>query len=233
MRKVAIVAKDGSKIDDLKKILKKREFEFVTSDPDFVISFGGDGTFLIAERKFPGIPKLIIKDSKTCNKCVGSNKETILDFIKLDAYEVKDEIKLEGSFQGHEFIAINDFIIRNKTLNQAIRLALYIDGNRHHDEVIGDGLVVSTPFGSTAYFKSIARETFTKGIGLAFNNPVEDHDPIYLTEHQIIKIKLSRGDAQVSYDNEKKVYTLKEGEIMLIRKAYETAKVIKLEGYTD
>lgn len=233
MNKVAVCVKDESRLPDMQKLLEKKGLKYVTRNPDFVISLGGDGTFLISERKFPGVPKLIIKDSKICNTCVGSNKETILDFMKMNAFEIKEEIKIEGSFKGHEFVAINDIIIRNKTPNQAIRFSIFVDGAKKHEEIIGDGLIVSTPFGSSAYFQSITRENFDEGLGMAFNNPVESHEPVYLKKNQVIKVKLLRGDAQITFDNERKIHVVKEGETIMIRKTFETAKIIKLEGFED
>ena len=50
MKKVAIVGKDPEKIDLMKDKLLNRGFEFTVKNPDLVITYGGDGIFLIAER---------------------------------------------------------------------------------------------------------------------------------------------------------------------------------------
>ncbi|MFH1769932.1 MAG: hypothetical protein ABH828_00045 [archaeon] len=233
MEKFSVVAKDESKIDEIREIAEKKGLKYVSKDPHFVISLGGDGTFLISENKFPGVPKLLIRDSKICKKCVGSSKETILDFIKLNAFEIKEELKLEGSFRDNEFIAINDIIIRNKVPNQAIRFDVSINAEKKLSEVIGDGIVVATPFGSSAYFKSITRQTFDEGLGIAFSNSVEYLEPMYVKKNQVIKVKLTRGDAEVAFDNERKVYIVKEGELIIIRKAAVGAKIITLEGFEE
>lgn len=231
MRKAAVCVRDKKKLSNLKKIIKSKGLTFVRLKPDFVICLGGDGTFLFAERKFPGVPKLLIKDSKVCKKCVGSNEETILDFMRMNAYEVEEEIKLEGNFKGNNLLAVNDIVIRNKKPNQAIRFDISVDNEKSHEEMIGDGLIVSTPFGSSAYYKSITREEFKEGISLAFSNPVEEHDSVTLNEHQVIKVKLVRGDAQIAYDNSPKIYTLKEGETITIKTSKQKAKLIKMEGF--
>ena len=233
MEKFSIIAKDESKIDEMRKIAEKKGLKYVTRNPHFVISLGGDGTFLISESKFPGVPKLLIRDSNICKKCVGSSKETILDFIRLNAFEVKEEIKLEGSFMDNEFIAINDIIVRNKIPTQAIRFDILINAEKKLSEVIGDGVVVASPFGSAAYFKSVTRQTFDEGLGIAFSNSIEYLEPMYIKKNQIIKIKLIRGDAEVAYDNERKVYIVKEGDVITIRKAAEGAKIIQLEGFEE
>ena len=60
---VVVFRRDPSKV---KKLLAKAGFELVEEDPDFVVCYGGDGTVLFSERKFPGVPKLIIKTSRAC-----------------------------------------------------------------------------------------------------------------------------------------------------------------------
>ncbi|MBC8501411.1 MAG: NAD(+)/NADH kinase [Nanoarchaeota archaeon] len=231
MKKVAICVKDKSKLSDMRKIVREKGLTFVTNSPDFVVSLGGDGTFLLCEREFPGVPKLLIRDSKICKKCVGDSRETILDFIRMNAYDIKEEIKLEGVFGTNKLVAVNDIIIRNKRPNQAIRLDVSIDGTKEHEEVISDGVLISTPFGSTAYFESITRTTFEEGIGIAFNNPVKEYDPVILRDNQTIKVKLVRGDAHFASDNNPKIYTLKQGDIITVRKAKEKAKIIRIEGF--
>ncbi|MFC2134054.1 hypothetical protein ACFLTH_05500 [Bacteroidota bacterium] len=231
MKKAAVCVRDKKKLPNIKKILKSRGMSFVRIKPDFVVCLGGDGTFLFAERKYPGVPKLLIKDSKVCKKCVGSNQETILDFLKLNAYEISEEMKLEGNFRGNKLLAANDILIRNKRPNQAIRLEISIDNEKKHDEMIGDGLIISTPFGSSAYYKSVTRDEFKEGIGLAFSNSVEEHEPVILNENQVLKVKLVRGDAQIAYDNSPDIYTLKEGETITIKSAKQKAKLIKMEGF--
>ncbi len=62
--KIAIVTKFNKEPTELKRFLTKFNFTYVTEDPDLVISEGGDGTLLIAERNFPGVPKLLLKKSE-------------------------------------------------------------------------------------------------------------------------------------------------------------------------
>ncbi|MBU1200958.1 MAG: NAD(+)/NADH kinase [Nanoarchaeota archaeon] len=230
MKRVALNLKDKSKLAYMKKIIKDNKLNFVVKNPDFVISLGGDGTFLMSERKYPGVPKLIIRDSKTCHKCVGMSEETVLELIKMNEFNIKEEMMLESSFKDEKIIAVNDIIIRNKSPNQAIRLDLHVNDRQTHEEVIGDGVVVSTPFGSTAYFKSITRKTFEKGIGVAFSNSVKEHKPLMLDDDSVLKVQLVRGDAQIASDNNPKIFILKEGSTITIKKSKETAKIIIIKG---
>lgn len=229
MKKAAVCLKNRDRLEEIRSLLKEKDLEYVEDNPDFVISLGGDGTFLYSERKYPGIPKLIIKDSKVCRKCVGENEDTILDLINKDDYYVEEELKIEGDFDGKKIIAVNDIILRNKVPNKAIRLDLHINEEKTHEEVIGDGVIIATPFGSTAYYHSITRDSFKQGIGVAFNNPTEAHKPLKLGENQELKITMLRGDAHIAYDQAPNICNLKEGESIIIKRSEQKAKIIRLE----
>jgi len=217
MKKAALVLKNPKKMVFMKKQLVENGLVYDAKNPDFVVSLGGDGTFLISERKYPGIPKLIIRDSKICYKCVGTDEKTIFQLIKEGKYEIVPEPKIEVKFKGESLFAVNDVILRNKNPNQAIRLRL--KGKKEHDEMIGDGIVVSTPFGSTAYYKSITGKTFNSGMSVAFNNPTEKHAPIFFSEKDVLKVKLIRGNAHLAADNNPRMMTVKEGESLTIKRA--------------
>ena len=47
----------GRNLEDLRPLLRMFPVEIVDSEPDLVISYGGDGSLLGAERDFPGVPK--------------------------------------------------------------------------------------------------------------------------------------------------------------------------------
>ena len=216
----------------MKKIISDKGLIFVTKDPEFVVSLGGDGTFLFCERLYPGIPKLLIRDSKVCEKCVGSSEETVLDFIRLNEYNIEEEQKLELEINGKKLLITNDVMIRNEKIYQALRINVYVDGEKKFDEVIGDGVVIASSFGSTAYFRSITRETFDKGMGVAFNNPVKEMKPLIIKEG-IVKIEIVRGDAQLAADNDSNIYSLKEGGTITVKLSDQRANLIKIAGFND
>ena len=50
------------KVDgELEEKIKDCGFKYSEIKPDIVISLGGDGTYLRSERKWPGVPKIIVK----------------------------------------------------------------------------------------------------------------------------------------------------------------------------
>ena len=61
--KFFIVSKNQKSKTALKKTLKRIGCDYGERKPDIIVSLGGDGTFLLSERLYPGIPKLLIRDS--------------------------------------------------------------------------------------------------------------------------------------------------------------------------
>ena len=164
---VAVIGRNKKAIEDL---LRRAGFSLVESDPQMVVSFGGDGTLMRAEAIYPGIPKIILKDSMICKKCSSFSNEEVLKKVSDGRYVIEALPKLEVEADGKKLSGMNDIIVHNKDSRHAIRYRIKVGGKDIGHEIIGDGIVVATPFGSTAYFKSITDSFFEVSIGLAFNN---------------------------------------------------------------
>src|SRR3989344_7279603 len=72
----------GRNLNLIKPLIIKAGFEIVKSKPDFVISYGGDGTLMQSEHEFPGIPKIILKGSLICKKASCFTNEEILSRLQ-------------------------------------------------------------------------------------------------------------------------------------------------------
>src|SRR3990167_11444045 len=105
----------GQNAQNIKDLVEKSGLIIVDQSPDAVISYGGDGTLLSAERKYPGIPKLPIRDSKTCKKCPAHTTEALLKALAEGLLNFKYFPKLEAKTELADILAINDIVIRNIT----------------------------------------------------------------------------------------------------------------------
>ncbi len=227
MEKIYIVGMNRSSISEIKTVIKKLGFKYSKLRPDIVISLGGDGTFLYSERKFPGVPKLLVRDSDICQKCDDLKFDEMLMKISLKEYEIIKHIKLEARYRGRSYTAVNDFVIRNRMPVHAIRFEVTVNRKRMNP-LIGDGIVVATPFGSSGYYGSISRKTFRKGIGIAFNNTTTPVRHLVLDENAVVRIRLLRHNAYFGTDNDPAVRTLREKDTLTIRKSKSFARIIRL-----
>jgi len=229
--RVAIVGKNTARVSSLKNLLQKQGIHYTTTDPDLVISYGGDGTFLVAERAYPSIPKLLLRDSHICNKCVNIPVKESLKRISTGKFSITEHVKLAARIpqREDELVCTNDFVLRNIAPTHAIRFKLSLNGKLQHKgkEYIGDGIVIATPFGADAYYYSITRKTFEKGIGIAFNNLHREQPHVSLREDTKIKLQLTRGDAHFVADNDPTIHIIHEGEQVFVKKSQHVARIIR------
>ena len=225
--KIAIVGKDSHVVQYYKKILKKSGFIY-SNKPDIVISLGGDGTLLLAERWYPGVPKLPIRDKSICYNRDWDSFHSIIKKIKARKYHKEKKIKLQAVAKNRKMLCINEFTLRNASQIHAIRFIVSVNGKQIDDVLIGDGVIVSTPFGSTGYHHSITKKKFKNGIGIAFNNLTKNMHNMVLNENARIRIKIARGIALLSYDNDPSMVRLYEGDVVQIKKSREIAQIIKI-----
>ena len=173
------------------------------------------------------MPKLPIKAHQPWKKCAEHKEEVLLQALSQNKLEVKEYEKLETVIENQTITALNDFIIRNKEAVHAIRFQIT---SLNKNLLIGDGIIVSTPLGSTGYFKSITQHTFTEGFGLAFNNTTEKLHPVVFKKGSEITFKLVRGHGTLTYDNSHNQYSIKEGSEITFRLSRETAKIYEAKS---
>lgn len=225
MKKVILY---GKNTEQIKNLVISCGFEIVDSEADSVISFGGDGTLIASESVYPGIPKIVLKDSQTCKKCSELSNEDVLLCIRGGRYFFEEIIKIKAEAKGKEIYCTNEITVHNSDSRHAIRYTLSIDGKQVGNEIIGDGIIVATPsFGSTGYYRSITDSFFEVGIGLAFNNSIEQSDHMVLDEKRVIELSVTRGPAVVYADNQDEEIALAEGDTVKIRKSSQTAKIVR------
>jgi NAD kinase len=216
MKTYTIVGQNSEEID---KIFKQKKYIRDDKKPDLVISYGGDGTLLKSEHEYPSVPKLFLRNSRIGNLGFKENNEEVLDLFFKEKLVIKKYFKIESCINNNKFFAVNEFSIKTRNPRHSLRVDVYINKNQKLEHVIGDGLIVSTPIGSTGYYKSITRSTFQLGIGLAFNNTTEQYNHIVLKEDSIIKVVIVRGPAFCYVDNHDDEIDLKVGDEIVIQKS--------------
>ncbi|VVB61493.1 NAD kinase [uncultured archaeon] len=227
------IAITGSRdFSDIVSEVKRAGIEIDDDNPDFVITYGGDGSILWAESRYPSIPKITVRASDTAKKCMYDRKDIgkILEKLKAGDYKIIEEIKLEAAFAGNALCALNEFQLRSSSHVHALRFSVFIDKKPAFTEVISDGVVIATPFGSSAYYSSVGGKKFKKGVGIALNNPHDFKGPrsIVADESSEISVKILREGGILMFDNNEKVYELDAKDAVKMRKAQRRAKFVAL-----
>jgi NAD+ kinase len=226
LERVLVVSKaDVSRINE---VLVAGGFRVVEGNPDFIVCFGGDGTVLFSERSFPGVPKLIVKTSRVCRKCdyTVDDLAGVLSRIRAGDYGIHEEMKLEVEAKGVRLVGLNEVQVHIKLPISAVRFSVSADG-REYEDLIGDGVIVATPFGSTGYYSATGGERFEKGIGVSFSNLHRRKvGSFVVSEDSVVELRISRGPAWLLADNNENFVELNAGDSATIRKANGVANFI-------
>jgi NAD+ kinase len=234
--KVALV---GMNLAGVQTLLSESGFEIVQKDPEVVVSWGGDGTLLEAERLFPGIPKLPLRRSDRHQKCPRHQDKKMIEGLLRGRLTEKRFRKLETLFKGGRRLALNEVTLSQALPTRAVRFYLWVGGQKLSDEpLVGDGVVVATTFGASGYFRSISQAVFTTGIGVALNNvvfpPLISGLPLttmVVAAEAQVKVEVTRGPALLTGDNESDLVELGKGDGFTTRLSEEEAVIIGLEAF--
>ena len=225
------VAIRGRHLEDLRKVLKGFPIRIVESNPSIIISYGGDGALLGAEREFPGVPKLPLRDERSNPKCPLHADQDVLASLVAGTLVETELTKIEAQSRKLRLVAVNDIVVHNRITTSAVRYRIWLDDELYANRVVGDGLVVATPFGSTGYYRSITHSLFKLGIGLAFNNSTEPTDHLVIDEASVIRVEVLRGPAVVLADNGPEKIQLHNGNEVIIRKSPQRARVLGIDVF--
>lgn len=149
---------------------------------DLVVVLGGDGTLLAVARKAAGGPPILgvnlgrlgFLTEVPRNGLYPALVEVLAGRYALEPrslFEV-EQLRANGTRAG--FRALNDVVIAKSALSRVIELTLTVDG-RHVARYRADGLVVSTPTGSTAYNLSAGGPILHPLLPVAVITPICPH----------------------------------------------------------
>lgn len=221
----------GKNLDEIRPLIKHSGMEETSGIPELVITYGGDGALLGAEREFPGIPKLPLRDAPTAPTCGDHYAEKIIAAFLAGELEAVKLPKLRAETSGGILSGINDLVIHSAEYTSALRCRVFIDGELFAGEVIGDGVCFAGSHGSTAYYRSITKGIFREGVGLAFSNSTEDIDHIVLPESSKVTIEILRGPGVLMADNDPHKIQVDVGEKVTMYQTGDYALIWGLTGF--
>lgn len=219
----------GRFLSGIRARLLREGYNMVEEYPDLVIVHGGDGALLGAERLWPGVPKLPIRDEETAPHCLKHGLDFIFQALREDTLNKTTLMKLSGIANGRRLLGMNDVFIHTAIPVSALRYRVEIDGECYAEEIFGDGVGLSTPHGATAYYRSITGSLFRVGLGLAFNNSTEQVNHLVIHDDSVVKIRILRGPGMLMADNAEETIPLDNGDEALFLKSKETVSLFGLD----
>ncbi len=214
----------------------------VIDGSDIIVCLGGDGTFLKVARKvyLKNIPML------------GINLGSLGFLTEVDRNEIEDAVNclIDGKFHIEERmmleavirsngkaiatdVALNDVVITRESVSRIMSIRTYIN-DTFIDIFPGDGLIVSSPTGSTGYTLSAGGPIVEPNVELIIVTPICPHllysRSFVATGDRVVKAVVDESYAHkavVSVDGELG-YEIKAGDVVEVRKSPHTVKFIKV-----
>lgn len=218
-------------MENLKMLLNKYSVEFevldvdnLNSDCDFAFVIGGDGTILKTARFFSEfeIPIFGINLGRLgfLSQASVEDLEYAVKAILAEDYKIEKRIMLEFG----EYNALNDFVIKGSTSSRTSRFSLEING-KFVCEYLADGIIISTPTGSTAYGMAAGGPVLAPDVEAIAVVPICPHTfsarPIVVSSDDEIKIlPCQNNEYRVSADGQVAFSTSSE---LLIKKSSKKA----------
>ena len=214
---------------------------------DMALSIGGDGTLLGVCRRFreQGIP--------VCGINLGTlgfladieppELESRLGKILIGEYIVEHRLLLSGYIRnelGERFVgnAINDVVISKGGGARMLKLSTYVN-NTYLMNYKADGVIISSPTGSTAYSLSAGGPILNPTIRALLLTPICPHTfqmrPLVVSEDDEIRIKIEANrDLMVTLDGQE-IIQIQPNDEVVVRKSQAVAKIVKFadKNYYD
>ncbi|HEX5623440.1 MAG TPA: NAD(+)/NADH kinase [Sulfuricurvum sp.] len=211
-------------------------FEMMCKNSDMLVTIGGDGTLISAVRRSHGymLPVLGIHAGKLgflADLNFGELEEFLEKMLKGDC-RIDSRAMLQATITtkhgDSRVVAFNDIVLTRPSISKMIRLETYVDG-RSFNTYYGDGVVISTPTGSTAYNLSAGGPVLFPLTNVFALTPICPHSltqrPVVLPGHFEIEIKTPDASALVIVDGQDMV-EISDTDTVHIKLADEGAHLI-------
>ena len=242
---------NGTKSLYIKKYLNKKGCickDEVDDSVEGIIVMGGDGTMLRAAREYQGrnIPFIGVNMGTLgyLAEIEANQIEIALDRLIDNKYEVESRMMLSGMAvvggkSMNPIVALNDIVINRKGPLHVIKFNIYVNG-KFLSSYTADGMIISTPTGSTAYNLSAGGPIVEPKARLIMMTPVCSHSlvsnrTIVLSEEDVIDIEIGKykqGEIQevdATFDGSCSV-SLNEGDKIRIIRSDKVTKIMKIRS---
>ncbi len=205
---------------------------------DLIVVLGGDGTMISVARLVAdkGIPILGVNIGGMGFLTAVQRDEIydVMEKVLKDDCSVEERIMLNSCVLRHsecitEYIAVNDVVVNKGALARIIDLEIYVNGI-YLSTFKADGLIISTPTGSTAYALSAGGPILYPTLNSIIIAPICPHTltnrPIVLPDDMQVEINLKSGKEDVFLTIDGQVgFSLRQNDMVVVKKSQHKARI--------
>lgn len=212
-------------------------------EADFFVVFGGDGTVLFGARTVAPTPLLGVNmgtlgflSEVAVDKVYASLERVLAGEYQIEKRKMLNaRVVRKGDTIGH-FECLNDFVVAKGSFSRLIEVSAFV-GDHYVTTYAADGLIVSTPTGSTAYSMSAGGPILAPDVDSLILTPICPHTlsarPIVVADDRVIRLELgARHAAEVALTVDGQLgMPLQAGDEVVITLAEKTAQFIRLAQF--
>jgi len=204
---------------------------------DFLVSLGGDGTILRLMHRHPELTAPLLGINLgglgfMADVPVTDIYPSLQDLLDSN-YRVQRRMMMEGvTAQGEVCFAINEMVVHRAQNPSLVDLGVHVDG-QYLNTFSADGIIISTPSGSTAYSLAAGGPILTPELNAFVVTPISPHTisnrPIVILPQKEIQIQyLSEyHPVEITFDGISR-YALANGEVFHVRPTEKTFSLVSL-----
>jgi NAD+ kinase len=233
-----------------KQIVKKEYKTFqshkeLDASFDIMISIGGDGTILRAATlvRASGIPILGINAGRLGFLAM-VQKDEIAEFLQLiieKKYTISERslISLSGTPEISEIsdinFAMNEISVSRKDTTSMITIETYLN-DEFLNSYWADGLIISTPTGSTGYSLSCGGPILTPNVSSLVITPIAPHNlnarPLVIPDDTVIRLKITGREKHYLVSLDSRIASVKNDSVLTIKKTPFKIKMVEIHEET-
>jgi len=210
-------------------------------DTDMLFSIGGDGTILdtVPYVRDSGIPILGFNLGRLgfLSSVPKNEIDQALENVFKGKYYIDKRALLQldqpHNIFGDLNFALNDLTIYRNNTTSLIVVHVYVD-DKFLNSYWGDGLIVSTPTGSTAYSLSVGGPIISPGSQNFVIAPIASHNltvrPIVIQDSSVIKIKIEGREDKYLMTMDSRHSTINKEDELLIRRCDFEVNLVELKN---
>lgn len=205
---------------------------------DAIVVLGGDGLMMRAANAYPGVPLLGINFGNVGFLALVERRdwEHAIDALMSGDFRVQEGATLQatlmrGQDQLPQGVAINDVVVRSGA--RMVDIEIYIDGH-YVNTYPGDGMIVATPHGSTAYGMAAGGPILTAGVKGFAIVPISCHSPIrtpfVVSEEAAIEMIVANDhDAVLTLDG-REIRHLRQWDVVRVSKSNVAFRLVTFDS---
>ncbi len=211
-----------------------QEFEVLCKKSDILISIGGDGTLISLVRRSYRYHKpvlgIYVGKLGFLTDVLPDEIEDFIKKLKKNQVRIDNRMMMEASISGKDekMFSFNDIVITRQAISKMIHIDAFID-KKWFNTYYGDGLIISTPTGSTAYNLASGGPVVYPLTNAYILTPICPHSltqrPLVLPAEFEIQIKTKSENALMVVDGQE-IYEFSPYETITIKRAQIGAKLI-------